>query len=141
MQLVTFSQTLVMPLSHLFTPVQPWPRDLLRRQVSTTRFPNPQPKITGFLCHFQELRQQIHQNRPNCNQIGSIKVSDGSCHCEPQKCFPNKKHSKSVSGIGFERFYVIFNHEMITKLKLWTKVPSQSPHCKPPPLKSRLLYI
>lgn len=128
-------QTLVMPLSHKATPVQLWLRDLLRRQASTLRFPNPQPKILEFLSHFQELRQQMFRNRPNRNQIGISKVSDGSWNCEQQIQFANNKHSKSGSGIGFETFCVIFNHHIITKPKLWTKVPCQSQNSKLSPLK------
>ena len=129
-QPMTFLQTLAMPLSQKTTPVQFWLRDLLRRQASTLRFPNPQPKIQEFLSHFQELRQQNFRNRPNRNQIGISKVSDGSCDCEQQIQFANKKHSKSGCGIDFKSFCVIFNHHIITKPKLWTKVPCQSQNTK-----------
>ena len=119
-------QTLAMPLSHKPTPVQVRPWDLLRRQASTLRFLKTQPKILQFLSHFQELRQQLLRNRPSCNQIGILKTSDGSCRCEQRVWFASNKHWKSGSGIVFETFCVIFNLQIITKPKLWRKVPSQS---------------
>ena len=125
-QPIAFLQTLAMPLSHKPTPVQVWNPNLFRRQASTLRFLNPQPKILEFLSHFQELRQQMFRNRPNRNQNGVSKASDGSCHCEKWIWFVSKKHWKSGSGIGFETFCVIFNLWTITKPKLWGKVPSQS---------------
>ena len=140
-QPIAFLQTLAMPLSHITTPVQVWPRDLVWRQASTIRFPNPQPKFLKFLSHFQEMRQQMFRNRPNRNQIGISKVSDGSCHSEQQIQFANKKHSGSGCGIGFETFCVTFNHHIITRPKLWTKVPCQSQNSNLSPWKSRLLNI
>ena len=131
-----------MPLSHKITPVQLWPQDLLRRQASTSRFLNPQPKILGFLSHFRELRREIFRNRPNRNQIGISEVSDGSWNCEQHIQFANKKHWKSGSGIGFEAFCVVFNHHIITKPKLWTKVPCQSQNSNlSPQKKSPFKYL
>ena len=103
--------------------------------------PEPQPKIQEFLSHFQELRQQNFRNRPNRNQIGISKVSDGSCDCEQQIQFANKKHSKSGCGIDFKSFCVIFNHHIITNPKLWTKVPCQSQNSNSALRKSRFLNI
>ena len=97
--------------------------------------------ILAFLRYFQEMRQEIFQNRPNCNQIGISKVSNGSCHFEQLMYFTTKKRSKSGSGIGFETVCNIFIHHIITQLNLWTKVPYQSPHCKLSPWKSRFLNI
>ena len=119
-------RTLATPLSHKLTPVQVWNSYLFRRQASTLWFLNPQPKILQFLSHFQELRQQMLRNRPSRNQIGILKTSDGSCRCEQRVWFASNKHWKSGSGIVFETFCVIFNFQIITKPKLWRKVPSQS---------------
>ena len=58
-------QTLAMPLSHKPTPVQVRPWDLLRRQASTLRFLNPQPKLCSFWV--------ISKNWDNkCSEIGQI---------------------------------------------------------------------
>ena len=140
-QLTASSQTWAMPLSQKSIPVQVWPRDLLNRQASTLRFLNPQPKILEFLSHFQELRQQMFRNRPNRNQIGILKPSDGSCRREQWISCASKKHWKSGSGIGFETFCVIFNHQIFTKPQLWTKFPSKSQNSMPFPWKIRLLNI
>ena len=80
--------------------------------------PKKIPQILAFLTHFQELRQQIFQNRPNCNQIGISNVSDGCCHCEHHMSFTSKKYSLSGSGIGFETVCIIFRDYIIRQRNL-----------------------
>ena len=108
-----------MALSDKTTPVQFEPRDKLRWQACSIRFPKNYLKFRLVGVIFKNLDNKS-------SKIGQIATKkefarsqmDLVLVTEPRNCFPNKKHSKSVSGIGFETFYVIFNHEMITKLKL-----------------------